>query len=80
MPAGNLLAISADGDDAQDDTWTLPGLQGVPDTALALPAVICAQLIALALSLSRGCTPDNPFPSGEVNRVVRGVTVHPLRT
>ncbi len=82
VTAGSLVAISADGDQAapHDETWTLPGLQDLPDTALALPAVICAQLIALALSLSRGCTPDNPFPSGEVNRVVQGVRLHPLRT
>jgi tagatose-6-phosphate ketose/aldose isomerase len=30
------------------------------------------------MSLARGCTPDNPFPTGEVNRVVQGVTVHAL--
>jgi tagatose-6-phosphate ketose/aldose isomerase len=82
VPAGSLVAISADGDEAaeREETWTLPGLQDVPDTTLALPAVICAQLIALALSLSRGCTPDNPFPSGDVNRVVQGVQLHPLRS
>ena len=81
VSAGSLVAISADGDEAEQvETWTLPGLQDLPDTALALPAVICAQLIALALSLSLGCTPDNPFPSGEVNRVVQGVTLHPLQT
>ena len=28
-------------------------------------------------SLSLGITPDNPCPTGEVNRVVKGVTLYP---
>ncbi|WP_329459071.1 SIS domain-containing protein [Streptomyces sp. NBC_01497] len=60
------------------DTWLLPDLEGVDDVALALPAVVCAQLLALRSSLGRGIRPDNPFPSGEVNRVVQGVILHSL--
>lgn len=45
---------------------------------LALDYVAAAQLLALSKSLSLGITPDNPFPSGEVNRVVRGVTIYPV--
>lgn len=41
--------------------------------------VIIAQLLALFKSLSLGITPDNPCPSGEVNRVVQGVTVYPYQ-
>lgn len=82
LPPGSVIAVT--GQDADlppaDGNWLLPGLDDVDDAALALPAVICAQLIGLQLSLARGCTPDNPFPSGEVNRVVRGVTVRPLRS
>lgn len=80
VPAEHLLVIASSDADLPPGvaTWVLPGIAGVPDAALGLPAVICAQLIGLALSLARGCTPDSPFPSGEVNRVVQGVTVHPL--
>ncbi|KAB8157437.1 SIS domain-containing protein [Streptomyces sp. 3MP-14] len=80
LPAGTVVAIAGrqDGLPDSDDTWLLPGLADAPDAALALPAVVCAQLIALRSSLARGLRPDNPFPSGEVNRVVQGVTVHEL--
>ncbi|NLC96128.1 MAG: SIS domain-containing protein [Erysipelotrichaceae bacterium] len=44
---------------------------------LALPYIMCAQLIALYKSISLDITPDNPCPSGEVNRVVKGVTLYP---
>lgn len=58
--------------------WVVPGLADAEDAALALPFVVCAQLLGLHFSLAHGRTPDNPFPSGEVNRVVQGVTVHPM--
>lgn len=61
-------------------TLRLPGVGTVPDAYWALAAVLVPQRLGLATSLARGLTPDNPFPSGEVNRVVQGVTVHPLRT
>ena len=46
--------------------------------ALALPFVVVAQLLGLCFSLELGYTPDNPFPNQEVNRVVQGVSIHPL--
>ena len=58
-------------------TWRADGLTGLGDVHAAVVYVVFAQLFALRSSLSRGLTPDNPFPSGEVNRVVRGVVVHP---
>lgn len=42
-----------------------------------LDYIVCAQLIALFKSLSLNITPDNPCPTGEVNRVVKGVTLYP---
>ena len=39
--------------------------------------ILFAQTIALMKSLSLGITPDNPCPTGEVNRVVKGVTLYP---
>jgi len=56
----------------------LPGLSGLGDALVALPYLIFAQYLALFTALDYGKTPDNPFPSGEVNRVVRGVTIYPL--
>ncbi|RYZ27062.1 MAG: hypothetical protein EOP01_08190 [Propionibacteriaceae bacterium] len=35
-------------------------------------------LLALESAARRGLDPDVPFPGGEVNRVVRGVRIHPL--
>jgi tagatose-6-phosphate ketose/aldose isomerase len=53
------------------------GLDGLADVQVAVVYAVFAQLFALRSSVARGLTPDNPFPSGEVNRVVRGVVVHP---
>ena len=44
---------------------------------LGLDYVIFAQTLAVLKSLSMGITPDNPCPTGEVNRVVKGVTLYP---
>jgi tagatose-6-phosphate ketose/aldose isomerase len=48
------------------------------DLGLALTFVVVAQLYALQRSIALGLAPDNPFPGGEVNRVVKGVAIHPL--
>lgn len=44
-----------------------------------LEYIAVAQLIAFFKSLSYEITPDNPCPSGEVNRVVKGVTIYPYK-
>lgn len=44
---------------------------------LAFDYILVAQVIALFKSLQLGITPDNPCPTGEVNRVVKGVTIYP---
>lgn len=56
----------------------LPGLDGTQDAAAAAAFVVFAQLLAVLLSAELGVTTDNPFPGGAVNRVVRGVTIHPV--
>jgi tagatose-6-phosphate ketose/aldose isomerase len=56
----------------------LPGLEGLGDSAVALPYLVFAQYLALFTSLEYAKTPDNPFPSGEVSRVVKGVTIYPM--
>lgn len=55
----------------------VPGLANLDDAAVALPYLLFAQYLALFSSVEYGKTPDNPFPSGEVNRVVHGVTIYP---
>lgn len=44
---------------------------------LAFEYIVFAQTLALFKSLAFGITPDNPCPTGEVNRVVKGVTLYP---
>lgn len=46
---------------------------------LAFDYILIAQVLALFKSLSYKITPDNPCPSGEVNRVVKGVTLYPYK-
>ena len=82
MPTGAVLAVSGQPDDSSsaDDTWFVSGVEDVEDVAASLPFVLVAQLLALDLSLALGRTPDDPFPDNQVNRVVQGVTIHPLPT
>ena len=47
------------------------------DSFAGMAFIPAAQVTALLKSLSFGITPDNPCPSGEVNRVVKGVTLYP---
>jgi tagatose-6-phosphate ketose/aldose isomerase len=56
----------------------LPGLEGLDDSLVALVYLVFAQYLALFTALECGKTPDNPFPDGEVSRVVRGVTIYPM--
>ncbi|MGN6742783.1 MAG: SIS domain-containing protein, partial [Amnibacterium sp.] len=58
------------------DEVPLPGLDGVDDGFAAAAAIVPAQILALSFALEVGTTPDNPFPDGDVNRVVQGVTIH----
>ena len=44
---------------------------------LGFDYIMAAQVLALFKSLSYNITPDNPCPTGEVNRVVKGVILHP---
>jgi len=80
MPAQDVIAIGAVLDDrlSGESSWLLTGVADVDDVHLALPLVVCAQLLALHVSLALGKTPDNPFPDNAVNRVVQGVTIHPV--
>ena len=52
---------------------------GLPDLYLAFPYILFAQTVSLLTSVKVGNTPDTPSPSGTVNRVVKGVTIHPYQ-
>jgi len=79
MRPGSVIAVDATDTGADDASlWHVEGLEGVEDAALALPFVLVAQLLGLFFSLALGYPPDDPFPDQEVNRVVQGVSIHPL--
>ncbi|WP_028987098.1 SIS domain-containing protein [Thermicanus aegyptius] len=48
------------------------------DVYLIFNYVLFAQMFALFKSIQLGITPDNPDPEGSVNRVVKGVIIHPF--
>ncbi|ANS85039.1 D-galactosamine-6-phosphate deaminase AgaS [Vibrio scophthalmi] len=54
------------------------GQLGLGDQWLCFPYVLFCQILAFEKSLQLGYGPDNPCPTGEVNRVVQGVTIYPL--
>jgi tagatose-6-phosphate ketose/aldose isomerase len=58
--------------------WSLPDIHHLDDTLRAVVFAVPAQILAFEFSLAHGLTPDNPFPAGQVNRVVEGVRIHPL--
>ncbi len=48
------------------------------DVWASLPYIAYCQILAFYKSIDADITPDNPCPTGEVNRVVQGVTLYPL--
>jgi tagatose-6-phosphate ketose/aldose isomerase len=58
-------------------TWHIGDLGHLPDSLIALPYAVLAQQFALLASVEHGLAPDNPFPSGELSRVVRGINIYP---
>lgn len=46
------------------------------DFHLAFQYIMLAQVLAVKKSLALDITPDNPSPTGAINRVVQGVTIH----
>lgn len=56
----------------------VPEIRGstIPTEWLALPYLVWCQQLACRNAEAMGIDPDNPSPSGEVNRVVQGVTIH----
>jgi tagatose-6-phosphate ketose/aldose isomerase len=58
--------------------YALPGASWTRIGAY-IKGLVFAQLLALEKSTALGQNTDDPCAGGEVNRVVRGVTIHPLK-
>ncbi len=52
--------------------------EDIEDVWAGLPYILYCQVLAFFKSMQADITPDNPCPTGEVNRVVQGVTLYPL--
>lgn len=59
--------------------FVLKAVPNLKDAYLALPMLAYAQVISLNTSILVKNTPDTPSASGTVNRVVKGVIIHPLQ-
>lgn len=69
--AGRIDDVVTDGDYILIDS-----MENASDIELVFPYLIVAQVYSFLNSLALNNTPDNPCPTGEVNRVVQGVTLH----
>ncbi len=80
VPASNLLVISALPLSLAPEirTFVFEELSALDDAYLAVAFVTIAQVLAVSFSTQLGVTTDNPFPGGDVNRVVKGVQIYPL--
>ncbi len=76
--ARKVIAITAQLDDqvTSGDYLHVPTMDTATDIELLFPYIIFAQIYAFHRAIALGNTPDNPCPTGEVNRVVQGVTIH----
>ena len=49
------------------------------DLCVGINSLVFFQLLAMHKSMELGITTDNPSPGGQVNRVVKGVTIYPCK-
>ena len=57
----------------------LPAAREFIDVEQAFCFLMYTQIFALSESIKAGITPDTPSASGTVNRVVKGVVIHPWK-
>ena len=76
--AVKTVAIQQDLTPAFEGESNFAGCEALPEGYLALPFIMFAQVVSLLNSVRVGNTPDTPSPTGTVNRVVKGVTIHPF--
>ncbi|PJE78281.1 putative tagatose-6-phosphate ketose/aldose isomerase [invertebrate metagenome] len=76
--AAHILAISDHkGDVRKGNVIMLAQELKTENVWLSFPFIALAQVFAFFKSVQLQITPDNPCPTGEVNRVVQGVVIHP---
>lgn len=77
---GQVLSLVALTEQAFDGDASIEiGRTGLDEVWLNFPFIIFAQMLAFEKSIQLGLGPDNPCPTGEVNRVVQGVIIHPYK-
>jgi D-galactosamine 6-phosphate deaminase/isomerase len=75
---GYLIGIADPADAGDLFDAIIPAVAPHLPDALRTPfEIIIPQLFGYHLSLAKGLNPDNPSPSGMINRVVQGVVIHP---
>ncbi|HES0148504.1 TPA: SIS domain-containing protein [Streptococcus pyogenes] len=75
------LALLQGGDiNFSEDQFRLDTRHLLPESYLAFPMILVAQTLALLTAVTLGNSPDTPSATGTVNRVVKGVTIHPYPT
>ncbi|WP_303846388.1 SIS domain-containing protein [Aeromonas sobria] len=78
--AARVVAIADQHDPhiEQGEHIYLPHTLHCDDAQLAFGYLLYTQFYAFHTSLSLGISPDNPCPTGQVNRVVQGVNIYPF--
>ena len=78
--AARVIAVTTQPIDgfAAKDQVLVESLAGANDLALLFPYIVLAQMIGVRQALALGKSPDDPNPSGIINRVVQGVRIHAL--
>jgi len=76
--AGKVIAIAAqiDVQVTDGDYIHVPNMTSATDVELLFPYILFAQIYSFHRSLAMALTTDNPCLTGEVNRVVQGVTIY----
>jgi tagatose-6-phosphate ketose/aldose isomerase len=78
---GSLLAICGhdEGMSSGVERILIPAMADAADVDLLIPFIVAPQILAFEQAIGCGLSPDKPNVSGTVNRVVRGVRIHPVR-
>ncbi|MBC6342974.1 SIS domain-containing protein [Lactobacillus kimbladii] len=76
VPLVMAVGQEKEGQDFSGKSFMFAEKKLLPDAYLTLPDVMFGQTIALLTSIKVNNKPDTPSPTGTVNRVVKGVTIH----
>ncbi|WP_223902690.1 SIS domain-containing protein [Lactobacillus laiwuensis] len=79
VPLVMAVGQEKEGQDFSGKSFMFAEKEVLPDAYLALPDVMFGQTIALLTSIKVNNKPDTPSPTGTVNRVVKGVTIHEFK-